>query len=147
MRRDRLLIFSRWAQVMFRFEKELYRDPSQDLNKLWWDLVEKYQLLRRPPDRNAPDYASKIHVVSAPAYYHNYLLGQLFACQLHASIAKDVLNRSDAAEAIYTRDERVGRYLREKLFSQGALRSWNDVTRYATGAELNAKAFAAELED
>src|SRR5262245_37674783 len=27
MRRDRLLIFSRWAQVMFRFEKELYRDP------------------------------------------------------------------------------------------------------------------------
>ena len=147
MRRDRLLIFSRWAQVMFRFEKELYRDPSQDLNKLWWDLVEKYQGVRRPPERNAPDYASKIHVVSAPAYYHNYLLGQLFACQLHASIAKEVLNRSDAADAIYTREARVGKYLREKLFSQGALRSWNDVTRYATGSELNAKAFAAELQD
>lgn len=147
MRRDRLLIFSRWAQVMFRFEKELYRDPSQDLNKLWWDLVEKYQLVRRPPDRNAPDYASKIHIVSAPAYYHNYLLGQLFACQLHASIAKDVLKRSDAPDAIYTRDPNVGKYMRDRLFSQGALRSWNDVTRYATGAELNAKAFAAELQD
>ena len=91
MRRDRLLIFSRWCQVMFRFEKELYRDPSQDLNKLWWDLVEKYQLVKRPEGRNAPDYASKIHIVSAPAYYHNYLLGQLFACQLHAAIARDVL--------------------------------------------------------
>ena len=147
MRRDRLLIFSRWAQVMFRFEKELYRDPSQDLNKLWWDLVEKYQLVRRPEGRSAPDYASKIHIVSAPAYYHNYLLGQLFACQLHAAICRDVLKRSDAADAIYTRDERVGRYLRDKLFSQGALRSWNEVTRYATGAELNAKAFAAELQD
>src|SRR5262245_16972767 len=147
MRRDRLLIFSRWAQVMFRFEKELYRDPSQDLNKLWWDLVEKYQLVRRPPGRSAPDYASKIHIVSAPAYYHNYLLGQLFACQLHAAICQDVLKRSDAADAVYTRDERVGQYLRDKLFSQGALRSWNDVTGYATGAELNARAFAAALQD
>jgi peptidyl-dipeptidase A len=147
MRRDRLLIFSRWAQVMFRFEKELYRDPSQDLNKLWWDLVEKYQLVRRPPDRNSPDYASKIHVVSAPAYYHNYLLGELFACQLHAALCRDVLQRSDAPHAIYTRDPRVGQFLREKLFSQGALRSWNDVTRFATGAELNAKAFAAELQE
>ncbi len=146
MRRDRLLIFSRWAQVMFRFEKELYRDPSQDLNKLWWDLVEKYQLLRRPEGRNSPDFASKIHIVSAPAYYHNYLLGELFACQLHASIARDVLNREDAAAAIYTRDERIGKYLRDKLFSQGALKSWNDITRHATGAPLNAKAFAAELK-
>jgi peptidyl-dipeptidase A len=58
-----------------------------------------------------------------------------------------VLQQSNAADAIYTRDPRVGKYMREKLFSQGALRSWNDVTRYATGAELNAKAFAAELQD
>jgi peptidyl-dipeptidase A len=145
MRRDRLLIFSRWAQVMFRFEKELYRDPSQDLNKLWWDLVEKYQLLKRPEGRNAPDYASKIHVVSAPAYYHNYLLGELFACQVHAAIARDVLKRSDAGEAIYTRDPRVGKFMKEKVFSQGALLKWNDLTRFATGEELNAKAFAAEF--
>src|SRR6185436_11592422 len=104
MRRDRLLIFSRWAQVMFRFEKELYHDPSQNLNKLWWDLVEKYQLLKRPEGRNMPDYASKIHIVSAPAYYHNYMLGQLFACQLHAAISREVLKNNDPANAIYTRN-------------------------------------------
>src|SRR5262245_49313950 len=126
MRRDRLLIFSRWAQVMFRFEKELYRDPSQDLNKLWWDLVEKYQLLKRPEGRNAPDYASKIHVVSAPAYYHNYLLGQLFACQLHAAIVRDALGKSDPANTIYTREPKVGQFMKDKVFSQGRLRTWND---------------------
>ncbi len=48
MRRDKLLIFSRWCQVMLRFEMELYRRPDQDLNELWWDLVERYQLVRRP---------------------------------------------------------------------------------------------------
>ncbi|HJQ79661.1 MAG TPA: M2 family metallopeptidase, partial [Lacipirellulaceae bacterium] len=88
MRRDQLLIFSRWCQVMLRFEKGLYEDPSQDINKLWWDLVEKYQGLHRPEGRDAPDYASKIHIVSAPAYYHNYMLGQLFACQVHRTIAR-----------------------------------------------------------
>src|SRR4029077_3420647 len=122
MRRDRLLIFSRWCQVMFRFEVALYRDPSQDLNKLWWDLAEKYQLIKRPEGHNAPDYASKIHIVSAPAYYHNSLLGQLFACQLHAAIAREVLKSRDAANAIYTRDPRVGQFMKDKVFSQGRLR-------------------------
>ncbi|HEY2414392.1 MAG TPA: M2 family metallopeptidase [Pirellulaceae bacterium] len=145
MRRDRLLIFSRWAQVMFRFENELYRDPSQDLNKLWWDLVEKFQGLKRPEGRNAPDYASKIHIVSAPAYYHNYLLGQLFACQLHAAIVKDALGKSDPANTIYTREPKVGQFMKDKVFSQGRLRSWNNLTKYATGEELNPKAFAVEF--
>ncbi len=145
MRRDRLLIFSRWCQVMFRFESELYRDPQQDLNQLWWDLVEKYQLLRRPEDRNAPDYASKIHIVTAPVYYHNYMLGELFACQLHATIARELLGQADAARAIYTREPKVGTFMKEKVFSQGRRLGWNELTRFATGEDLNAKAFAAEF--
>ena len=48
MQRAKLLVFSRWCQVMFRFEKALYDHPDQDLNTLWWDLVERYQLVHRP---------------------------------------------------------------------------------------------------
>jgi len=77
MQRNQLLIFSRWCQVMLRFEKGMYENPDQDLSALWWDLVEKYQLLKRPAGRKAPDYGSKIHIVSAPVYYHNYQMGQL----------------------------------------------------------------------
>ena len=47
-------------QVMLRFERAMYENPDQDLNDKWWSLVEKYQLIRRPPARNAPDYASKL---------------------------------------------------------------------------------------
>ena len=68
-----------------------YDNPEQDLNELWWDLVEKYQVLKPPEGRNAPDYASKIHIVSAPCYYHNYMMGEFFASQLHHAIARDVL--------------------------------------------------------
>lgn len=145
MRRDQLLIFSRWCQVMLRFEAAMYKDPNQDLNKLWWDLVEKYQLLKRPDDRDAPDYASKIHVVSAPAYYHNYMMGQLFATQLHAAISREVLKSDDPATAIYHDNPAVGQFMTDKVFSQGRILPWNDLTKYATGEPLNAKAFAREF--
>jgi peptidyl-dipeptidase A len=145
MRRDQLLIFSRWCQVMLRFEKGLYENPEQDLNKLWWDLVEKYQGLHRPDDRNAPDYGSKIHIVSAPCYYHNYMLGQLFACQVHRTIAREVLKTGDAPNAWYTDNPAVGKYMNERVFAPGRSLPWNDLTRHATGEPLSAEAFAAEF--
>ncbi|HMP08426.1 MAG TPA: M2 family metallopeptidase, partial [Lacipirellulaceae bacterium] len=145
VRRDQLLIFSRWCQVMFRFEMGLYANPEQDLNDLWWSLVEKYQGLRRPDGRDAPDYASKIHVVSAPAYYHNYMLGQLFACQVHRTIAREVLQADDVAAAYYTADPAVGRFMRSRVFDPGRSLPWNELTRHATGEPLRAEAFAAEF--
>ena len=145
MRRNQLLIFSRWCQVMLRFEKELYGNPNQDFNKLWWDLVEKYQQVKRPAGRNAPDYGSKIHIVTNPAYYHNYMMGQLFACQVHAAIAREVLHTSEPANAVYTNNKAVGDFMKERVFGPGARYSWNELTKRATGAELNAKAFAAEF--
>ena len=145
-RRDKLLIFSRWCQVMLRFEVELYKNPDQDLNTLWWDLVEKYQLVRRPEGRNAPDYASKIHVVSAPAYYHNYMMGELFACQVHAAIVRDLKLSGKPRDSIYTNNPSVGAFMAEKVFGPGKRFAWNELTRYATGEPLNAKAFAAEFQ-
>ena len=85
------LVFSRWCQVMFRFEKSMYANPDQDLNKLWWDLAEKYQLLKKPEGRNNADWASKIHIALYPCYYHNYQLGELLASQLQAYINTHIL--------------------------------------------------------
>ncbi len=145
MMRDRLLIFSRWCQVMLRFEKAMYEDPDQDLNKLWWDLVERYQMLRRPAGRNAPDYGSKIHISVAPAYYHNYMMGELFASQLHHAIARAVYKGADPDTVVYAGNRAVGRFLRERVFDAGRRWSWNELTRRATGTELNPAAFAADF--
>jgi len=146
MRRNRLLIFSRWCQVMLRFEKELYGNPDQNLSDVWWGLVEKYQLLQRPEDRNAPDYGSKIHIVIAPAYYHNYMLGELFACQVHATIAREVL-KTEARTASYVGRKDVGKFMRERVFAPGRTKTWNELTKFATGEELNARAFAADFAE
>ena len=130
---------------MLRFEASLYKNPGQDLNRLWWDLVEKYQGITRPENRNAPDFASKIHVVSAPCYYHNYMMGELFACQVHHTIAREVLKSNDPSTAIYTKDPRVGKFMIERVFGPGITLPWNELTKHATGETLNAKAFAEEF--
>jgi peptidyl-dipeptidase A len=145
MRRAKQLVFSRWCQVMLRFEKALYDNPDQDLNSLWWDLVERYQLVHRPDGRNAPDYASKIHIVSTPVYYHNYLMGELFADQVLHAIARDVLKGVEAAQASFVGKKEVGAFLKSRIFDAGRSLDWNALTRHATGTDLGARAFAAEI--
>ena len=144
--RYQLLIFSRWCQVMLRFEKAMYENPDQDLNKLWWDLVEKYQMVKRPQNRNAPDYASKIHIVSAPVYYHNYMMGEMFASQVHHAIAQEVYNGADPNGVVYVGNKEVGEFMRKKVFEPGRTMTWNELTKHATGETLNPKAFAADFK-
>jgi peptidyl-dipeptidase A len=143
---NQLLIFSRWCQVMLRFEKSMYENPEQDLNKLWWDLVERYQEIRRPTGRNEPDFASKIHIVSAPVYYHNYMMGQLFASQVFDKIVKELYPNQNPNDVSFVGDSRVGAFMKQKVFAPGKLYDWRQLTRFATGADLNAKAFASEFQ-
>jgi peptidyl-dipeptidase A len=145
VRQNQLLIFSRWCQVMLRFEKSMYENPGQDLNKLWWDLVEKFQALKRPPGRNAPDYGSKIHICSAPVYYHNYMMGQLFASQVHATIAKEVYGGADPRTVTYVGEPKVGEFMKKRVFEPGKSLDWRGLTKFATGSELSPRAFAADF--
>jgi len=146
LRRNRMLVFARWAQVMFRFETALYADPDQDLNRLWWDLVEKYQEIKRPEGRRQPDFAAKYHIVGAPAYYHNYMLGEMFASQLHHALVEAMLPGTKPAGAIYVGNKGVGEFLIRRVFAPGLRLNWNELTRHATGAELSPKAFAEDIQ-
>ncbi len=141
-RRAEKLVFVRWALVMYRFEQALYADPggaSEDLNSVWWDLVEELQLVSRPPGRDEPDWAAKIHVALAPVYYHNYVLGHLIAAQLRSYL------ESHITRAPFHRNEAAGRYLQEAVFGPGARESWQDTVLRATGEPLNAEHFVRGL--
>ena len=139
------LVFSRWSQVMFRFEKSMYANPDQDLNKLWWDLVEKYQLLKKPEGRNNADWASKIHIASYPCYYHNYQLGELLASQLQVYINTHVLKVGEYDIVSLSKNPEIGNYLLKNVFRPGAKYQWNDMIKRATGEELTAKFYAGEF--
>lgn len=139
------VLFARWVLVMWQFEKALYADPDQDLNTLWWDLVEKHQLLRRPPGQPDAGWASKLHFTSAPCYYHNYMLGELLASQLHNHIVHGVLKLESDEGLSYVGDRRVGRYLRQYVFGPGARDRWDEMIRRATGEPLTPKYFVEQF--
>jgi len=128
------LVFSRWSQVMYRFEKSMYENPDQDLNSLWWSLVEKYQLLKKPADRNKPDWAAKIHIATVPCYYHNYLLGDLFAAQIDNYIQTHFAKNSYGD---ITGNIEAGKFINEKIFKPGLKYKWDEMIKKATGEELN----------
>jgi len=123
--------------VMTYFEMALYADPERDLDTLWWDLVERYQMVTRPEGRKLPDWAAKYHIAMHPVYYHNYELGHLVAEQLRDRILR-------TAGGIVGQ-KKAGRWLMERVFKPGAREDWSGHVKTATGEPLNPKYFVRSL--
>jgi peptidyl-dipeptidase A len=135
----RQLIFSRWVLVMTEFESELYRNPAQDLNALWWKLVEKHQKIRAPKARAGQfDWACKYHIGLAPVYYFSYLLGELFASAIQESLVKECGSTSLTSP-------KAGRFLQEKLFKPGNRMPWSELVQHVTGKPLTGEAWLREF--
>lgn len=121
----RQLIFSRWVLVITYFERELYRNPDQDLNRLWWDLVGRFQKIKSTGSSHGADWAAKYHIGLAPVYYFSYLLGELFASMIEKNIS--------------------GTFLTEKLFKPGNRYDWQTLIKHVTGQDLSADAWLSQF--
>ncbi len=141
---ENLLVFTHWCLVMAHFERALYANPHQDLNTLWWDLVERFQRVARPENRDKPDWASKIHVASHPVYYHNYLLGEMMATQILHYAENTVLAHLPESDRLLSPE--FGKYLQNRLFAPGAVRPWEEWLEYAAGAKLQPDVFVQQVE-
>jgi peptidyl-dipeptidase A len=133
-----LLAFVRWCLTIVHFERQFYADPDQDLNRLWWDLEERFQGIPRPDGRDAPDWAAKIHVATAPVYYQKYLLGRLFSAQLARKMDADL-------GGWWPGRPRSGGYITRLLFMPGARYPWAELVERVTGAPLGVEALASAV--
>ena len=118
-------------------ERRMYGDPEADLDTIWWDLVEKYQSLRRPEGRRAPDWAAKYHVALASVYYQNYELGHLVSAQL-----MDRINREAGG---FVGRKTAGDWLKQRFFHPGAREDWAAHVASATDEPLNPRYFVEGL--
>ena len=130
---------------MIHMERALYRDPSQDLRTLWWSLVARFQGVKVPAGRNAPDWAAKIHFSIAPVYYHNYLLGEMLASQLQDHILNVVVGGGAGRWDRFVTEPKVGAFLRERFYAPGKRWSWRELVAHATGRPLESKPFVSDL--
>ncbi len=78
-------------------------------------------------------------------YYHNYMMGQLFASQVHHALCKELYPDKPVNEVLYIGDKKVGDFMKKKVFEPGRTLGWNDLTKFATGEELSPKAFARDF--
>jgi peptidyl-dipeptidase A len=125
-RKRQQLIFSRWVMVMTYFEEALYKNPRQDLQKLWWEMVARYQKVAIPPHReDKQDWAAKYHIGLAPVYYYSYLLGEIFASSLKSLLKKESKN------SLWT--ETSGKLLKERLFQPGNRYRWDTLIERVLG--------------
>jgi peptidyl-dipeptidase A len=135
------LAFIRWSMVMVNFERELYRDPTQNLNKLWWDMVEKYQLVKRPEGRDAPDWATKIHFVMAPVYYQNYMLAQVMTAMIKHRFLLDVLRKTNPEAKVFVGRADLGAQFLGAIFMMGAKWHWSQMVTTVCGEVYTTKYF------
>ena len=133
-----LLAFVRWCLTIVHFERAFYADPDGDLNNVWWDLEERYQHVPRPEERDAPDWAAKVHVATAPVYYQKYLLGRLFSAQLTRKMNADFGGWWEGRP-------RSGDYIRRELFMPGARYAWPELVKRVTGQSLGVESLAAAV--
>lgn len=118
------LIFSRWVLVMTYFEKELYKDPTQNLNELWWKMVKKFQKINPTPSSIGFDWAAKYHIGLAPVYYYSYLLGEFFASSLE--------------KLSFFPSKNSGNFLKEKLFKPANRLNYSDLIEDVCNKKLTA---------
>lgn len=128
------LIFSRWVLVMTCFERELYLNPNQNLNHLWWEMVAKFQKIKSDGSSHKCDWAAKYHIGLAPVYYFSYLLGELFASSLEEKFSG-------------AHSEKIGKFLQEKVFKPGNQLNWNSLIEKAIGKKLTAEAWLKQFAE
>ena len=146
MQRNQLLIFSRWCQVMLRFEKGHVRESGPGPEPTLVGLGREVSGGQASGGTQGAGLCAARSTSSArPVYYHNYQMGQLFASQVHHAIARDVYKGADPDTVVYVGNPEVGEFMKQRVFEPGRSLPWNELTKHATGQPLNATAFAADF--
>src|SRR3954463_8180550 len=106
------------------FEFAAYKDPDQDLTKLYAATQSKYLGIEVDDGTN---WAYDPFYSSGPIYLQSYLVAEMVGRQIHAAMHRRFGSKWDA---------KTGAYLRTKFFSRGGLDSVDEIMRRGTGEAL-----------
>lgn len=113
------LIFLRKLLRSIAFQQQIFENPEQDFNELWWSLNEKYLYYQTDNDKRLPEWISNQHIIYANGVHVYYLFATAVAAQLEAYFPDDVIGP-------------VKGFMR-----LGDSMEWNDMLKQVTGESLN----------
>ena len=129
------LVNLRLSLVNLEFELEAYKNPRRDLNKVYWDIFEKYTSLPRHDDLKP--WATDLNYVNQPLAYQNLLLADIIAAQTLAYLEK---NNGTVVGNHETRS-----FLNQNYFRFGSRYHWRELIQRGTGEELNPRYLLSDL--
>ena len=151
------IAFLPWAAgTISRFEHDLYQEAlePEQWNRRWWEYKARFQGIA-PPDPSRLelgnrycDPATKTHVNDDPAQYYDYAFATVFKYQLHAYIAREILQQPVNACNYYGSKE-TGAFLRS-ILAKGNTQDWRQLLVDATGEKLSTRPmmeYFAPLQD
>ncbi|GBE30052.1 hypothetical protein BMS3Bbin04_01078 [bacterium BMS3Bbin04] len=137
------IIEGRWRMVLVHFERGLYRDPDQNQQNRWWDLIERFQLLRRPPDRaDMADWVMHPTLLLNPVQSHNYIIAEWHASQFATAMKKQL---GLEEPVLWMDDARIGEWFKERIFKHGAMWEYNELISTATGGSSRPDDFVSQF--
>ncbi len=124
------------SMAIIDFERNMYKNPDQDLKQLWKDMGVKYKG-RNENDEATNEWATIPHFLSHPAYYQNYFRASLIKAQLYDGLT-DKLGK-------LTENKETAKYLDDNLFKYGGSKTDDEILTSITGKPLNAEAFCNRI--
>jgi len=132
------LNFIKKALLLINFEKEMYKNPKQDLKKLWHDLKIKYQMRNKSEDLDN-GWALIPHYISHPAYYQNYFRATIIKVQIYNYLKEKLGN--------ITENKETSKVLTKNLFTYGLSMKENELIENLTGKILSTDDFIKSIKD
>ena len=124
------------ALTLINFEKEMYKNPEQDLKKLWHDMKVKYQM-RSEKEELDNGWATIPHFLSHPAYYQNYFRATIIKAQIYNYLKEKLGN--------ITENTKTSEILKKELFQYGISMEENELIENMTGKKLSVDYFIKSL--
>ena len=124
------------SMAIIDFERNMYKNPDQDLKQLWKDMGVKYKG-RSEKDEPTNEWATIPHFLSHPAYYQNYFRASLIKAQLYDALTDKFGN--------LTENKNTAKYLDEHIFQYGGSKEDDEILQEVTGKPLTAEAFCERI--
>ncbi|MGZ3883546.1 MAG: M2 family metallopeptidase [Bacteroidia bacterium] len=126
--------------TMTEFEYNLYSKnlSENQYNKLWWDLVKRFQGISPPAERGEEycDAATKTHINDDPAQYYDYSMSNVLLFQFHQHISKNIL-KQDPHATNYWGNKGIGDFL-QTVMKPGASVDWREHLKKSIGQDFSA---------
>lgn len=124
------------ALQIINFEKELYKNPEQDLKLLWKTMKQKF-LFRNQNTETNNEWATIPHYLSHPGYYQNYFRASVIKAQIYAAMKNKFGD--------ITKTTNTSNFLKENLFRYGASIPEEDLIKNLTGKALSEDDFCSRF--